>query len=68
MVITAVSGRLRLTVTMAVTGRLRLTVTTAVSGRPNPEVNKRHSNPNFEPITDFCDLSAEMMMSSMLRL
>ena len=58
MVATAVSGRLRLTVTTAVTGCLRLTVRSAVSGRPNPEVNKRHSNPDFEPIRHFRDLSA----------
>ena len=68
MVATAVSGRLRLTVTTAVTGRLRLTVRSAVSGRPNPEVNKRHSNPDFEPIRHFRDLSAETMTSSMFRL
>ena len=68
MVATAVSVRLRLTVTTAVTGRLRLTVTSAVSGRPNPEVNKRHSNPDFESIRHFRDLSAETMTSSMFRL
>ena len=68
MVATAVSGRLRLTVTTAVTGRLRSTVTSAVSGRPNLEVNKRHSNPDFEPIRHFRDLSAETMTSSMFRL
>ena len=68
MVATAVSGHLRLTVTTAVTGRLRLTVRSAVSGRPNPEVNKRHSNPDFEPIRHFRDLSAETMTPSMFRL
>ena len=68
MVATVVFGRLRLKVTTVVTGHLRLTFTSVVSGRPNPEVNKRHSNPDFEPITYFRDLSAEMMTSSMFRL